>query len=248
LKPKCDESLSNFAFNCNLRHYTVAWLLSADGGDGAAPGGKSAAMRRRALALIGVCWLVTVIPALEMEMWLPWGLANPCVVAVTHLRLPVSLAGVAVAVLVEGSGAKADHMMGRLSGGGSGGGGFRGGSGASSSPMNKLHGGGGHGGGHSGGGSAGGNGVLFSVAAGLGGTVCALAAFVLLAVGPSASFPRKLSAFAAWWFSYGGLLPVSAALVGCVGLGRDVVLCSPPVRALGSLAAGPHTSLLFSLT
>jgi len=23
LKPKCEESLSSFAFNCNLRHYSV---------------------------------------------------------------------------------------------------------------------------------------------------------------------------------------------------------------------------------
>ena len=24
MKPKCEESLSNFAFNCNLRHYNLA--------------------------------------------------------------------------------------------------------------------------------------------------------------------------------------------------------------------------------
>ena len=64
--------------------------------------GHDAATRRRAWTLLGLCWFVTVISALEMEMWLPWGLANPCVMAVTHLRLPVSIAGVAVAVLVVG--------------------------------------------------------------------------------------------------------------------------------------------------
>jgi len=29
LKPKCEESLSNFAFNLNLRHYTPAYHLLA---------------------------------------------------------------------------------------------------------------------------------------------------------------------------------------------------------------------------
>ena len=28
MKPKCEESLSNFAFNCNLRHYTKAGTLT----------------------------------------------------------------------------------------------------------------------------------------------------------------------------------------------------------------------------
>jgi len=48
---------------------------------------------------------------------------------------------------------------------------------------------------------------------------------------------RVLNDPAAWWFSFGGLLPVTAALVGCVGLGRDMVLCSSLVRAIASVAA-----------
>ena len=70
---------------------TVTWLLSPEEEGGVNAGQRGAATRRRAWTLLGLCWFVTVIPALEMEMWLPWGLANPCVMAGWVLRTTTRL-------------------------------------------------------------------------------------------------------------------------------------------------------------